>query len=121
MLKSREDLFMKPGALVICIYCGSFAAALHAQQAPASWNEKAAAAYLDQRIAWWMDWPGAARDHETFCVSCHTAVPYAVARPSLRTGTATQTPSVLERRPLDNVTRRVQMWKDVEPFYPTKR
>jgi squalene-hopene/tetraprenyl-beta-curcumene cyclase len=94
---------------------------LYAQHAPASWNEKAAAAYLDQRIAWWMDWPSAARDHETFCVSCHTAVPYAVARPSLRTGAAAQTASALERRLLDNVTRRVRMWKEVEPFYPTKK
>ena len=111
---------MKLGALGTGIFYGCFAA-LYAQQAPASWNEKSAAAYLDQRIAWWMDWPSAARDHETFCVSCHTAVPYAVARPSLRTGAAAQTPSALERRLVDNVTRRVRMWKEVEPFYPTKK
>lgn len=106
-------------ALVTGIYCGCFAAALCAQHAPASWNEKSAAAYLDQRIAWWMDWPSAARDHETFCVSCHTAVPYAIARPSLRA--AAQTPLALERRLLDNVTKRVRMWKELEPFYPTKK
>jgi len=45
-----------------------------------SWDQQAAAAYLDQRAAWWMEWPKAARDHETFCVSCHTAVPYALSR-----------------------------------------
>jgi squalene-hopene/tetraprenyl-beta-curcumene cyclase len=112
---------MKLGTLVTGIFYGCFAAALYAQHAPASWNDKSAAEYLDQRIAWWMDWPGAARDHQTFCVSCHTAVPYAVARPSLRTGTAAQTPSALERRLLDNVVRRVRMWKEVEPFYPTKK
>src|SRR5882724_10054966 len=49
-----------------------------------SWDQKAAAAYLDQRAEWWMSWPRAARDHETFCVSCHTAVPYAMSRPTLR-------------------------------------
>lgn len=49
-----------------------------------SWDQKAAAAYLDQRQSWWMEWPRAARDHETFCVSCHTAVPYALSRPGLR-------------------------------------
>ena len=27
------------------------------------WNPKAAAGYLDQRAAWWMGWPSAARDH----------------------------------------------------------
>src|SRR2546430_17735012 len=37
-----------------------------------SWDQKAAAAYLDQRQSWWMEWPKAARDHDTFCVSCHT-------------------------------------------------
>ena len=49
-----------------------------------TWNQKTAAAYLDQRESWWMDWPVAARDHETFCISCHTAVPYALSRPALR-------------------------------------
>src|ERR1700751_1613695 len=49
-----------------------------------SWDQKGAAAYLDQRQSWWMNWPKAARDHETFCVSCHTAVPYALSRPALR-------------------------------------
>src|SRR5260370_9259051 len=48
-----------------------------------SWDQKAAATYLDQRAAWWMEWPKAARDHETFCVSCHTAVPSALSRPPL--------------------------------------
>src|SRR5262249_42642457 len=36
-----------------------------------SWDPKAAAAYLDRRQSWWMAWPRAQRDHETFCVSCH--------------------------------------------------
>ncbi len=112
---------MALGKLITGIFCGCFAATLYAQHAPAAWNEKSATAYLDRRIAWWMDWPSAARDHETFCVSCHTAVPYAVVRPALRTGADVQTPSALERRLLDNVTRRVRMWKEMEPFYPTKK
>src|ERR1700731_1822976 len=82
-----------------------------------SWDQKAAAAYLDQRAAWWMEWPKAARDHETFCVSCHTAVPYALSRPALRTAVAEQVPSPNERRLLDNVTKRGRLWKEVEPFY----
>jgi squalene-hopene/tetraprenyl-beta-curcumene cyclase len=83
-----------------------------------SWSGKAAAAYLDGRLAWWMGWSAAARDHETFCVSCHTVVPYALARPALRAAVAEQGPSPIERKLLDNVTKRVQMWKEVEPFYP---
>jgi squalene-hopene/tetraprenyl-beta-curcumene cyclase len=85
---------------------------------PASWSGKAAAAYLDGRLAWWMSWPTAARDHQTFCVSCHTVVPYALARPALRAALAEQAPSLIERKLLDNVTKRVLMWKEVEPFYP---
>jgi squalene-hopene/tetraprenyl-beta-curcumene cyclase len=82
-----------------------------------SWDPKAAAAYLDQRAGWWMEWPRAARDHETFCVSCHTAVPYALSRPALRKAIGESTPSPNERRLLDNVTRRVRLWKEVAPFY----
>jgi squalene-hopene/tetraprenyl-beta-curcumene cyclase len=82
-----------------------------------SWDQKAAAAYLDQRAGWWMEWPKAARDHDTFCVSCHTAVPYALSRPALRKALAEQAPSVNERRLLDNVTKRVRLWKEVAPFY----
>src|SRR5213595_2987543 len=63
-----------------------------------SWDQKTAAAYLDQRAAWWMAWPKAARDHETFCVSCHTAVPYAISRPALRRPLAEEAPSANERR-----------------------
>ena len=48
------------------------------------WNSKSAAAYLDQRLSWWVTWKTAERDHGTFCISCHTALPYALGRPSLR-------------------------------------
>ena len=82
-----------------------------------SWDQKAAAAYLDQRAGWWMEWPRAARDHETFCVSCHTAVPYAMSRPALRAALAEQGPSANERKLLDNVRKRVRLWKEVAPFY----
>ncbi len=82
-----------------------------------SWDQKAAAAYLDQRAGWWMEWPKSARDHETFCVSCHTAVPYALSRPALRKPLAEAAPSANERKLLDNVTRRVLLWKEVAPFY----
>jgi squalene-hopene/tetraprenyl-beta-curcumene cyclase len=82
-----------------------------------SWDQKAAAAYLDQRASWWMAWPRAARDHETFCVSCHTAVPYVMSRPALRGALGEQGPSANERRLLDNVTKRVRLWKEVAPFY----
>ena len=82
------------------------------------WDMRAAAAYLDARQTWWSAWPTAARDHETACVSCHTALPYALARPSLRAALHENEPTSPERRLLDDVVKRVRMWRDVEPFYP---
>lgn len=64
-----------------------------------------------------MEWPKAARDHETFCISCHTAVPYVLSRPALRDALAEEAPSPNERRLLDNVTKRVRLWNQVAPFY----
>ncbi len=83
-----------------------------------TWSPKAAAAYLDQRSSWWMSWTGSARDHDTFCISCHTAVPYALARPALYAALQEQSPAPNEQKILDNVIKRVRMWRDVEPFYP---
>ena len=83
-----------------------------------NWSPKAAAAYLDERSSWWMDWPKSARDHETFCISCHTAAPFALGRAALRGPLAEQSPSPNEKRLIANVAKRVRLWKEVEPFYP---
>jgi squalene-hopene/tetraprenyl-beta-curcumene cyclase len=85
-----------------------------------TWNPEAAAAYLDQRATWWITWKDAERDHGTFCVSCHTAVPYELARPALRKTLAQATPTESERVILDNVTKRVRMWKEVAAPYNDK-
>ena len=85
-----------------------------------AWDAKAAASYLDQRAAWWTSWKDARRDHGTFCVSCHTAVPYELARPVLRQVLADATPTDSERLILANVTKRVRMWKEVAPPYDDK-
>lgn len=106
------------GALATCLAAGVLAISWRAEtKAAGSWDQKAAAAYLDRREAWWSDWPKAARDHETFCVSCHTAVPYALARPALRGALAEDAPSPAERKLLESVTRRVRLWNQVAPFY----
>ena len=84
---------------------------------PGSWDSKAAAAYLDQRADWWMGWSQSVRDHDTHCVSCHTALPYALGRPALRAALGEQSPSATERKLVANVARRVRLWSEVEPFY----
>lgn len=86
-------------------------------QQPA-WSPAKAAAYLDKRLAWWSTWPNAARDHGTFCVSCHTSTPFALGRAALHGPLGESAPSPNEEKLLASVTKRVRMWHDVEPFYP---
>lgn len=106
------------GALLTCLAAAAIVACSHPVAKVAnSWDPKAAAAYLDYREGWWMDWTGSARDHGTFCVSCHTALPYALSRPALRAALAEQGPSVNETKLIENVSRRVRLWKEVGPYY----
>src|SRR5207249_3013252 len=71
---------LKACALATCLVAGLYRAISPPEiKAGNSWDQKAAAAYLEKRAGWWITWPVAGRDHETFCISCHTAVPYALA------------------------------------------
>jgi squalene-hopene/tetraprenyl-beta-curcumene cyclase len=83
-----------------------------------TWNAKAAAAALDARLDWWSTWPNAARDKDTFCVSCHTAGPYALGRPALSSLLGEKAPSAQQRKLYDNVVKRVTLWSEVAPWYP---
>jgi len=85
------------------------------------WNPKTAASYLDHRLNWWMHWSAAQRDHDTFCVSCHTAVPYALARARLRPLLGETGPKRGENRLLENVTQRVRLWSQTSPFYTDEK
>src|SRR5215510_5844095 len=115
---------MKSSAAVVvaAALCGAAALSLMrtetARAASPAWNARAAVAYLDGRQAWWQHWPNAQRDHDTACVSCHTAVPYALARPALRSVLGEHDFAPAERLLLANVVKRVRMWREVEPFYP---
>jgi len=85
------------------------AGSLHAaSNESGSWDPKTAANYLDQRAAWWIGWKSAARENGTFCVSCHTTLPYALARPA----------AASNQRVMENVTKRVRMWSEMKPLYP---
>jgi squalene-hopene/tetraprenyl-beta-curcumene cyclase len=80
------------------------------------WNRMAAAAYLDQREDRWIEWKGAARG-STFCISCHTNVPYLLARPQLRRASGEESLSPDERRLFDGVDKRVLNWKTDQAYY----
>ena len=82
------------------------------------WDRAAAADYLDGRQAWWKTWPVTARDHDTSCISCHTTLPYALARPTLRAALGETGPTIPEVDLLEDVEKRVALWNEVDPFYP---
>ena len=114
---------MKHAALVSCLGALGICAVAQPERCAvsrnlSSWNARAAAGYLDERMEWWLHWPNAARDHDTACVSCHTALPYALARPALHALLAEREPSPQERAMVAHVEKRVRMWREVEPFYP---
>ena len=82
-----------------------------------SWKPEAAAKYLDARGQEWFDFAGAHRGEgatRTTCLSCHTSLPYALARPTLRKITGTDAPTEPERRLLAGVTRRVDAWAKLD-------
>jgi len=114
-----SPLVVPVAALVTCLLLGASMA--EAQTAPArsvEWSQQAAADYLDTRQSWWMSWPRSARDHGTSCVSCHTTLPYALARPALRTALGETGPTIPEAHLLEGVRKRVALWNEVDPFYP---
>jgi squalene-hopene/tetraprenyl-beta-curcumene cyclase len=113
------------GAIAVlssCLGAGLIVATLGAQSparaTSATWDPKAAAAYLDGRQIWWQSWPNAHKDHDTFCISCHTAMPYAISRAALRAPLSESGPSAPERKLIEAVTTRVRLWREVEPWYP---
>jgi squalene-hopene/tetraprenyl-beta-curcumene cyclase len=83
-----------------------------------SFDVKGAAAYLDGRAESWSTWSNAQRDRGTFCMSCHTTLPYALARPELRGRMGETQPAAAETKILDNLLTRARNWREVEPFYP---
>ncbi len=116
-LQERVWLRFLGGALALSALSLSGCSHAPEHRSKAPWNPKAAAAYLDAREVTWMAWPSAARDHGTFCVSCHTVLPYTLSRPVLRTSLAQPGLSDEERKIIEDVTHRVRFWNEVGPYY----
>jgi squalene-hopene/tetraprenyl-beta-curcumene cyclase len=99
---------------------GVASAATAAQGGPAyrnAWNRQDAADYLDSREVWWQGWAPAQKDHATLCISCHTSVPYALARPLLRRDAGETEMATPEKIMMASVEKRVEHWTEVAPFY----
>ena len=113
---------MKPTMVVLAagLMMGGLSTA-HAQGGGTGAWDPQAAAYLDQRVEWWSGWETAARERDTFCVSCHTTAPYGLARPMLRPAAGAGETPPPERALLHSVTTRVAHWDEVGPFYADER
>ena len=96
------------------------------------WSPEAAAKYLDGRADWWLGWSGAARGQGTACLSCHTTVPFALARPALSQKLHEKTAGNVEKKLIGILDKRVQNWDKISadagpdknpfiPFYGSKR
>lgn len=113
-MRAMSAAFVLSGCLFIASLSGISRAEIEAVD---GWDARAAAAYLDQRQTWWSKWPNADREGAS-CVSCHTTLPYALARPVLRNALNEGSRSAAETTLLENVVKRVRTWKDVAPYYP---
>ena len=119
-MKNRVNRLSASIAVLCLALMVSLAGSLSArgEDVGVSWDPGKAASYLDSRAVWWSEWSGAARDHGTYCISCHTTLPYALARPRLRALLHEARPSAAEGRIMDNLLTRVKLGRDSEPFYP---
>jgi len=88
---------------VVAGYGLAAAVALAAAPVPgAGWNPRLAAAYLDGRQQEWFAWR-TAQSKDGPCVSCHTGMPYLIARPALRRLLEEQQPTMYETGLLDRL------------------
>jgi squalene-hopene/tetraprenyl-beta-curcumene cyclase len=122
MQPTRVALYLIPAACIAA--CGlSRGTPVHGFAGPsttpaaAKWDKSSAAKYLDARQLWWQSWPSAQRDHGTICISCHTTVPYAMARPALESDLHQPAAPETENILLANVEKRVNQWSEMVPFY----
>jgi squalene-hopene/tetraprenyl-beta-curcumene cyclase len=115
---------MRYSALLVgcaaCLLISSFATLARSQPAAArSWNVEAAAAYLDRRMDLWFANGDKLRTGEgrATCVSCHTVIPYALARPALRRTMYVDRPTPQETRLIDETSKRVQTFDSQQLLY----
>jgi squalene-hopene/tetraprenyl-beta-curcumene cyclase len=66
------------------------------------WSPQLAAKYLDTRQQEWFAWPRA-QSKDGPCVSCHTGMPYLIARPALRRVLKERQPTMYETGLLDRL------------------
>src|SRR5215831_6090816 len=98
-------------ALVTCAVLSVAVRGAEPSKDSLGWSPRAAATYLDGRATFWTTWPNAARDHGTFCISCHTTLPFAIARPALRGLLGESEPGAAEAKILENLRTRARGYR----------
>jgi squalene-hopene/tetraprenyl-beta-curcumene cyclase len=116
MTTSTRALILSGLVLAGAVAIGATPAAIEPDAT--GWDAKGAAKYLDARAEFWSTWPNASRDRGTFCISCHTTLPFAIARPALRASLGEREPSAAEAKIMNNLLTRARAWREIEPFYP---
>jgi squalene-hopene/tetraprenyl-beta-curcumene cyclase len=71
------------------------------------------ARYLNERTEWWLTWKRAEKENGTVCMSCHTTVPYLLARSVLGREPIKDDP---RERLLKSVRQRVKDWETGKPY-----
>jgi squalene-hopene/tetraprenyl-beta-curcumene cyclase len=95
----------------------SSAPAVGGENNPGQWDKLSAAQFLDQRGESWFNFDSAHRGQKettTTCVSCHSLLPYALARPVLRRISDDSPPTKLETKILEQTKSRVANWERLD-------
>ena len=116
-IRNVRLLWLVQGLLLVV----SAAPARGGERAPGQWDQAGATHYLDSRQQEWFKFGSANRgegETKTTCVSCHSLLPYALARPALRRISGEDLPTKLEASILAQVKSRVANWDrlDTPPF-----
>ena len=91
------------------------------ENTPEPWDKTRASQYLDRRGEEWFKFGSASRGQgasKSSCVSCHSLLPYALARPVLRRVCDESVPTRWETKILGQIKERVANWDrlDSAPF-----
>jgi squalene-hopene/tetraprenyl-beta-curcumene cyclase len=90
---------------------------LGGENTPDQWDKARAAQYLDGRGENWFKFGGANRGEgatASHCVSCHTLLPFALARPVLRRLSNEKSPTEWETKILQQTKSRVANWDQLD-------
>jgi squalene-hopene/tetraprenyl-beta-curcumene cyclase len=113
-MKTRQNVLVSSVALIGVLLACSI---VRADDASLDWKPDKAARYLDEREKTWFAFSSAKRGEgatQTTCLSCHSVLGYALARPILRKRAAVETPTEEEIKLLDQTRMRVNNWKKLD-------